>query len=386
MQNISVLFALSAISKAMVLFFTLYLIRVFSVESFALFISIFVYFSIIFQLASGFFERLYIVETIKFECNYWSNILLFIILFVFIPSLLFLYFRGVEFFILIFFLALTSFLFQITRVFYQKHSKFKEYALLEISRNLLWTVSGVVLLYFSSKAPLLILYSYGIFNLLIFAVAFKVLPKKIGKAYASYNYLFSKKTITLMAYAFISGLFPYIVFILVEHTGDLNEISSLGASLRYQAVLSLFVASMGTVFIVTFNSKELNLNDIWKQVFIVSLIGSIIVLIIYFIIPFIDMGKYPSSAYYFILLSITTFLSLLSLPAINFLLKEKYFNLMLFSISTSLVLPVIVGIGLFFIYKYNVMNYIDSLLFLMILAYAISFIIINIIFYRKLNT
>lgn len=384
MKSIAGLFFWSSISKLIVVLFTIVLIRKFSTEDYAYFIAVFMYFTVFFQLAASAIERLYIIETNKYKDNFGYNAIVLAVLLIFVPSLYFLYAKGLLYFLLINFLGFSSFLFQLLRIVHQKNEKFKDYALLELARNFLWVIGGfIILILYGSSSHLAVLFLYGVLNLLIFSISFKALPKFKGTLKSSVKYLKSKQN--LINYSILAGLFPYFVFIAVEFGGSTQDIASLGAALRYQAVLALIVVSMNTVIIAQMNSDNTGLDLLrrtWSQTYLMLLFFLAVVVSIYYLIPLIDMGKYPDSKVYFIYLSLTSVVSLLALPVVNYLLKIRAYSYLLMSLSISFVLSISYVAVNFKITNnfetFNVLHLLKAMLF----AY-ITNLALNYLFYRK---
>ncbi|WP_155876503.1 hypothetical protein [Desulfuromonas sp. AOP6] len=259
----------------------------------------------------------------------------------------------------------------------QKQERFKTYALLEITRNILWLIVGILIVYDYKQGNFVyILYSHAILSLLIFIIGIKKVPSQIGSISKSFTYLNNKKS--LISYSVLAGLFPYIVFIATDKFGSNYDISALGAALRYQAILSLVVLSINTVVLSQIGNVSILKNyvkNLWKKVYLAVTICLLFILCVYFLIPFIDGGKYPDSKNYFLLLSATTILSLFNLPPVSILLKKMQYGKILKSLLVSLTVTATLVFALYYFLGIEALQSIEILLFSMIFAYMINLMI-----------
>ena len=275
--------------------------------------------------------------------------------------------------LVILFLSITSIVFQINRIRLQKNEQYLSYVRVEIVRNIFWVIATAIILFFYRHGDYIyIIYSYGVVNLMM-SLPIKNSQITEKETYReSIGYLFSKRYLVL--FSVISGLFPYVVFLFVENNGDDTLIASVGAAMRYQALLSMVVLSMNTVFLAKFNNnlnKKNMIDIIWKQVRNAFFISLIFIIVIYYSIPIIDSGKYPDSQIFFLLLSFSTLVSLIALPIVNSLLADNKYKEMFF----SLLIGLLVGVIFYWFSAAFVGPVIIRVFIAMIIAYIVNFIL-----------
>ena len=353
---------------------SLALIRYIDTAEFSEYILVFTYFNIFFQLVSGIVERLYIVEHDAYSKNQTRYNLILAVSILLIPCIYIFATKDIQFLFLIVFLSCSSIFFQFKRIKLQKKEDFVGYASLEIKRNIIWSVIAFALIaYYREGFYKYILYSYGIINLImLYPLAGSKAPTSESFA-TSIKYIFSKYYLILLS--LLSGLFPYVVFLFISASNDKVLISSVGAAMRYQAILSMIVMSMNTIFLPKFASmfshQDLLASKIWKQVTSALILSFVFILCIYQVIPIVDHGRYPDTPLYFVLISIPTLISLLGLPVVNRLLS----NLKYKELFESLLLGL--GAALVFYISAVTLDFdkTESLFYSMIVAYLVNFIL-----------
>lgn len=383
MKEVSLIFIFSSFSKVLVAAISLALIRFVEIEEYSHFILIFTFFTIIFQIVSSVIERLYIVEYEVYSKNEFQYNLILIVLLLFLPAGYVFFTQNIEDFFLIIFLSVTSIFFQIKRIRMQKNERYADYVKLEIKRNFLWALSAFTIVYFYSKGfYIYILYALGFINLLMLCGSVGQGRKSKEPGSASVKYILSKYYLIL--FSVIAGLFPFLVFIFISNTRDPVLIASIGAAMRYQALLSMVVLSMNTVFLPKLNagvlSRESLMPTLWKQVKIALFISLAFILLTYYLIPVVDEGKYPDTQLFFVLISITTLVSLISLPIVNSLLANYKYKELFQSLAAAL------GVA-YIVFQVMVMfegDVIVALFLSMIVAYAVNFIL-NFTKYSQIN-
>lgn len=339
MKEISLIFIFSSLSKVLVATISLVLIRFVKIEEYSHFILIFTFFTIVFQIISGVIERLYIIEHAAYSKNEFRYNFILITSLLIIPVIYFLVTQNIEDFVLIMFLSATSIFFQIKRIRMQRNERYVDYVKLEIERNFLWVLSSLTIIYFYREGfYIYILYALGIINIIMLWSPVKNGGSSKELYSASVKYIFSKYY--LMSFSVVAGLFPYLVFIFISNTGDQVLIASIGAAMRYQALLSMVVLSMNTVFLPKLNvgnlSREALMPMLWKQVRTALFISLIFIVVAYHLIPIVDEGKYPETQLFFILISMTTLVSLISLPIVNSLLADYKYKELFYSLVAAL--------------------------------------------------
>lgn len=170
-------------------------------------------------------------------------------------------------------------------------------------------------------------------------------------------------------------MFPYFAFLYISVRGSEIEISSLGAAMRYQALFSMLVMSVNLVVISRINDPGSNraeeLKNIWKGVGVLTVLSVLFVAFVWFLIPWVDGGKYPDSRDYFLLLSLTSIVSLIGVPVVNFLVSLRRYKEMFYSLSIALMVSFIS----FYVFDEIVDQHLIVVLLSMIVAYASNFLI-----------
>jgi O-antigen/teichoic acid export membrane protein len=120
--------------------------------------------------------------------------------------------------------------------------------------------------------------------------------------------------------------------------------ATYGASMRYQAILGMFVFAFNTVLLpqmaaISDNHKEqLKLRNNLKRIAPWAFFSySVITISIWSFIPYIDNGKYPDLPTIFLIMAITPGLSLIGTPYINKLLIAGMARTVLLCMSCGLI-------------------------------------------------
>lgn len=359
------------------------LIRFVEVDEYSHFILIFTFFTILFQVVSSVIERLYIVEFETYKHNEVRYNWILIISLLFLPALYVLLSQNDEDFFLVMFLSITSILFQIKRIRLQRNERYGDYVKLEIVRNFIWVFVVLIILCFYRKGfYIYILYSLGFINLVMLWTPMKRARNSNELCSDSFKYVFSRYYLIL--FSVLAGLFPYIVFMLISNSKDQVLLASIGAAMRYQALLSMVVLSINTVFLPKLNNEKFSHEPMmlmfWKRVKAAFLISLIFIVAVYFLIPIVDNGKYPDSQLFFVLISITSLVSLISLPIVNKLLANYKYKELFYSLVTGL------GVACIFYFAMAALSYdgVVALFLSMIVAYVVN-LILNFTKYIQVN-
>lgn len=354
-----VLFIVDGVSKLFLALASLLLIKYLPVNDFAEFSIVFTASMMAYQTVGGVVERLYISDYNKFNSEGGgSGFPLMGAVGVAISTYIY---SSVGFYyaLFAFVLVIICTKYQVQRIKKQKEERFFTYAMVDMLKNLFW----LLLIYLKVEIAVdymridNVLYALSTFALL--AIASNLLlglfsneadldvysvNSRFSKMLRSVKYFVSRKDV--VAYSIIGGVIPYYPFIIATLTHDKPLIATYGAAMRYQAIFSMAIMAVNTVVIARFcNNKSMiseHSKNFYKILPLLLLFLGATISVVYYIIPYVDGGKYPGLQIAFVILSMCSAVSLMSTVAVNKLLAFNNYNVMLKSVSLGFVVMVAV--------------------------------------------
>ena len=342
------------ISKALLVGINLYLIRSLAVEQYSHFTMLLNAVFVGYQLACGPLERLYIAEHERYRAHLTS---LRLILSIGSAS------AGVLWLwksiiwtdvLLIFFGVFILASYQVMRIRLQQSLDFTLFSLSEILKNGMWLVLLLLLLSVQIFPPgtssLLSLLVGTLVTMSVLKVAagsrLPVLAKR-GSRSEIPRVLWDARYV--ISYSLIGAVVPYLPVMIATTIGSDEITATYGAVMRYQAILGMAVFAFNTVLLPQMASlgrdavkRSLLMQRLKRCAPWVLLLFAGTISVIWFVIPYIDQGKYPLLRLTFLILSMTPILSLVSAPYINILLVDGRARTVLACFSAGLTVNVIV--------------------------------------------
>ncbi len=320
-----------AISKIIIVFITIFLIRRLSISEYSHFTKLFNSIFIGYQLATGPIERLFIAE----HDRYKEYLLPFQMLFTSISSILvvmWIWNGASEIDILTVFLGIFILAnYQVFRIKLQQNMYFFLFSGTEVVKNILWLIILMGFMKVNLTSP-----SESAIMALLIAALFA----RMGFTYVStansqrkHRLLFHGVATVIygakyvILYSVLGAVIPYIPVMLTTINNDDLITATYGAAMRYQAILGMGVYALTTVLLPKMAVCEENKQNYsqvkrmivehasWICITFFLVIGGI-----YIIIPYIDKGKYDDLQRVFLIFSLYPLFSIVSAPFINLLL------------------------------------------------------------------
>ena len=343
-------FFIDGFSKFFMAASSLLLIKYLSVDEYSIFIAVYTCTLLAYQSICSVIERLYIAEHARYTPFQVSVKYLLLIVGCGGFSLYVFFNQGISeglMFLLLVFICVN---YQAERIKLQKSEKYSRFMLVEFFRNLSWFVLVVVAVLFARE-------NAGYISLMGYALSTGVmvfLVKKISKSAnggASYYYFPQKDIVSaakylggkidILSYSMITAIFPYLAFLMIGVLGDEVLIATYGAAMRYQAIFSMAVYAANTVLIAKMannvGQERQILSDFKKVLPWLLLVAVLASILVWWLIPIIDNGKYPGTQISFVIMVFCSLCALLATPYINILLANNLYTRMLFSLVAGLI-------------------------------------------------
>ena len=260
---------------------------------------------------------------------------------------------------LIAFLALTTCLSEFSKTFFQQQLKFLRFSMVELLRVLIF--GSVVLLLIKVFGHDLrawqVLLVQSIAMLLVFVlVSGKHFdPNQLMKVRAvaqlatkllggSYSYLFG--------YFFVLAFFTQVDVFMLRALANDSALATYGSAFRYYSLLSLALGAVHVVLLpVVQNAQSLaELRNILTYHKRMVLLFAPVVLTgawaAQWIIPLIDMGKYPEAVIVFRILAISAIVSFAFSPYVNLVMRFEDFKFLFILIMLALLIDIGLNVAL----------------------------------------
>jgi O-antigen/teichoic acid export membrane protein len=358
MKSIYQVFSFDILSKVLIGLIGIVLIRYMAEGEYALYTFTLSIVAVVSQTIASTFRRIYIVGFKNFNLDRNNAVFLglqmLLILFFILLSLPFTTFNGMFIWTIIMIVGFV--VVEFVKTNYQKTQDFKKYSLIEISRSASFFLLIMISILFlrheikawhifliqSSTMILIFLLSQG--RMLGIKHAFKVKEAfYMGKGIFFGSYKF------LVGYTLVATLLGQIDIFMLKYYSNESELATYGSAFRYYSLILLALTSINAVFLPTIQkiSSQMELRSFYKKH--TELLLVLIPLIIIgawlssWIIPLIDMGKYPGAVNVFQILSISAIISLIFSPHANLLMKFEKFKLLFTIVSISILMSVILN-------------------------------------------
>lgn len=334
-------------SKGILLVASLMLINLMSIEGYSKFTIIMTLLMLGSQLVCAAVERLYIASHEEFSKHAWCLVLLCIIIF---SSIIVFYLWRKASPAEIVLTCLGVFLLsvhQFGRIKFQQKQNFLLYIISDLMKNAGWLIFlGLAVLFKSEITPILavslLLVSAAISLIILFPAQKGLLRSQSIPSII----LVLKQYGSVYIYTGVAAMMPYLPIIIANNHEQEELVATYGAAMRYQAIVAMLVQVFNSVYLPKLAARGRSLAYSYLRetlglialIFFVGLLG---VAIIFFAIPYIDGGKYPDSQGIFLVFSMCTLSSMVSVTSINYLLINSQYRvillIMLFGFCSTIV-------------------------------------------------
>lgn len=324
------------LSKGLLLLVSLFLIHGMAVGAYAQFTKLFTLIMLGSQLACAAIERLYIADHENFKVYARQALLAAVGICVFFVLLYLWDITAVfERFAVVGCLIALS-LFQYRRITYQQSQRFSHYLLADLLRNSCWFVA-VICLYFmygemSALCAVLLLLGATILGLCVMpkgsCSSQAVSVKPSAREVLSVVY----KNVDVYLYTLVAAVLPYMAVLVAGHSGDSTVTATYGAAMRYQAIIATSIQVMNVVYLpkitadVGCGAGEKFLWSSFRTIPLLSVAVLFVVGAIVLVMPYIDKGRYPDAPLVFSILAGCSWLSMLAVSSVNYLLANKVYR------------------------------------------------------------
>ncbi|MEQ8971772.1 MAG: polysaccharide biosynthesis C-terminal domain-containing protein [Coleofasciculus sp. C1-SOL-03] len=245
-----------------------------------------------------------------------------------------------------------------SQTIFQEHLKFLQLSIVELNRTLVFVFAIIVLIYFirhELKAwQILLLQAIAAFVVFIFSCSKELNLKRMFNVKES---VYLAREIVMGEYKYLFGYFLVIavfsqvdVFVLRAIASDV-ELATYGSAFRYYSLLLLGLGAVHTVFLpVIQNVKSISELEIifMKHKRMLLLFVPLVLFsawISQWVIPWIDMGKYPNAVMVFQILAVSAIISFAFSPHVNIVMRFEDFRFLFILINFALLVNVVLTLG-----------------------------------------
>ena len=336
------------VSKALLVGINLYLIRRLAVDQYSHFTLLLNAIFLGYQLACGPLERLYIAEHERYRAHLtslqWvlSGVSALAVVLWLWPEIVWsealLILTGV------FLLAA----YQVLRIRLQQRLDFALFSLADILKNGLWLMLLILFLSVPLLPPgtssLLALLggTFVAMCVLKFASASRLPSLRHRGSYSGMARILWD-TRYVITYSMVGAVVPYLPVMMATTIGSDAITATYGAAMRYQAILGMAVFAFNTVLLPQMallgrddQERSLLMQRLKRSAPWALLLFVATVLVVWWLIPYVDRGKYPLLQQAFLILAIPPALSLVGAPYVNMLLVDGRARTVLACMSAGL--------------------------------------------------
>lgn len=338
------------LSKAILLTVNLLLISMMSVPEYARFTLLFSLTMLGAQLACAATERLYIVDYENFapfarQALFASLSLCLIVVLVYLHGVVSLL-EGAIVCSAMLILSLQQF----RRITYQQRQYFGFYVVADLLKSSIWLVGVMALFYIGDGLTAAVALA-----LLVFAsiAGLLCMPKVPGGDLVVRQYrlrdvfLVIAGNFEVYSYTLLAAVLPYMAVLLVSQSENDALVATYGAAMRFQAVTASVIQVLNVVILpkisiaVSSGQGPQFLKLSYKRIPIMSAVIFLVTLIVSLMMPYVDGGKYPDAPYVFMVLSGCSWMSLISVTSVNYLLARHAYRQILIAMIAGLVVIVL---------------------------------------------
>jgi O-antigen/teichoic acid export membrane protein len=261
-------------------------------------------------------------------------------------------------------LALSMLLSDFGKTMYQKQLKFSAFSFIELTRSAIVSAGLIVLLIqFGTgvRTWQIIAVQAAALGLLSLIVISRHLDLRetldLRRGIHLLRPVFGNGHGYLFAYFFALAIFSQIDIFLIKVLSDQETLASFGSAARYYQLLSLALGAVHAVFLPTMQKLETRqaLDEFFSRHFRMLLVFAPVVgacaLAALWVLPWIDLGRYPDAVPTFQILCLSTIISFAFSPHVNLVFTHRRFRFLLLLIIVAL--AVNIGLGLMLIPTYG---------------------------------
>lgn len=361
MKSVYQVLSFDMISKIFIGFVSIFIIRYLAEDQYATYTLALSLITIVSQTISSTFRRIYIVGFENFNMKAHKRsflglqiVLAFVIALFLLPML-----GNIPLFLITFSVIFGYILIEFLKTTYQQELKFKEYSAIEITRStsfFLFTIILILLLKFDLKAwqvltvqsiSMIIIYIVSGFlqtdnsQVINIKEAFK-----IGRDIVKGSYFY------LLGYTLFGTMLGNLDVLLLKLLANENELATYGSAFRYYSLMLLALGSVNSVLLPVIQKVEnlKELHDIYRtHRKLITIFVPLVILgawLSKWVIPIIDLGKYPDAVYVFQILAISALISFVFSPHTNFIMKYEDFKFLFIIIIISVIINISLNIFL----------------------------------------
>jgi len=261
-------------------------------------------------------------------------------------------------------LALGMLLSDFGKTMYQKQLKFSAFSFIELTRSAIVSAGLIVLLIqFGAgvRTWQIIAVQAAALGLLSLIVISRHLDLRetldLRRGIHLLRPVFGNGHGYLFAYFFALAFFSQVDIFLIKVLSDQETLASFGSAARYYQLLSLALGAVHAVFLPTMQKLETRqaLDEFFSRHFRMLLVFAPVVgacaLAALWVLPWIDLGRYPDAVPTFQILCLSTIISFAFSPHVNLVFTHRRFRFLLLLIVVAL--AVNIGLGLMLIPTYG---------------------------------
>jgi O-antigen/teichoic acid export membrane protein len=256
-------------------------------------------------------------------------------------------------------LVIATGLAEFAKTCFQKDLDFARFSYVELARSSSFFVAAIALLWaqdYSLSANQVLLAQFATLML----VALAAIHGRLGSAHrldAGALFRYANRLATgrhgyLFAYFFVVGIFTQADIFMLKILGDEFMLATYGSAFRYYSLVSLALAAVHAVLLPVIqhaqDTQELRIifNRHRRMVPVFAVATSLAAGAGFWVIPWIDTGRYPGAATTFAILCISAVISFAFSPHVNLLMRHERFRFLLKLVIVALASHVMLSFAL----------------------------------------
>ncbi|MDR7238767.1 oligosaccharide flippase family protein [Neobacillus drentensis] len=359
MKSILQVFSFDMLSKILIGIIGIFLIRYMEASEYALYTFSLSIINIVAQTLSNTFRRIYIVgydnQFKGKQIDSFIGAQLLIIFCFAIGLLMFTHKIDIIDFLIINTIIGITFL-EFTKTIFQRELNFKQFSKIEIARSLSFFSLTIILIFtiqYNLRAWQVLLIQSSTMILITVTILWKKIKVKnlmkfkeyiqIGKDIVRGPYKY------LIFYVLFSTILSQLDVLMLKYLSNNYQLATYGSAFRYYSLLLLALSSVNSVFLPVIQNikNRYELDTIYSKhnkmliVFIpIVLLGAWLA---NWVLPIIDMGKYPDAVSVFQILSFSAIFSFVFSPHTNFVMKFEDFKFLFCMIIIAVIVNCILN-------------------------------------------
>lgn len=308
------------------------------------------------QTLSAGFNRIYIVGYQKLNLlgSHGPFLGLQILLIALIGALFYPFRNNFEsVYFLVLFLVFAICLSDFAKTFYQRDLNFSAYSSIEVIRSIFFILALALLIVLynnqisASQVLVLQTATSGMLGVIVLSKTTSFLDVfNVRRAISFIKIVATGEYCYLFGYFFVLSIFAQIdIFMLKAMTNDLT-LATYGSAFRYYSLMNMALSAIHTVLLPAVQQVssraglQLILANQRKVGFPFILLVTLGILVSGWVMPLIDMGRYPEAVATFRILAVSSVISFIASPYINLLMRFEKFRFLFVLIACSLLINI----------------------------------------------